>query len=181
MDLPSTQDDWTVIIGLFHRSEWRRHLGWISGVSPRMRARRIKALFDLPAAGPLAALLDQRNDRRIKALRTYAAINMEQAAAALRMTVIVNVSIPVIILTILSQTTSGRFWTDVLAIVSDDSSGLLALIATFLTVIILLFFFIGAGAKRLGTARDIRHLIDLLAADRGIYFGLDDTDDLQSD
>jgi hypothetical protein len=134
----------------------------------------------LPAVGPLAALLDQRTSGRVKALRTYAAINMEQAAAAMRMTIIVNVSIPIIIVTILSQISSGQLWNNLWSTYSDEPYGWLAIAAPTIVALSCLIIILAIGATRLGQARDIRHLIDLFAADRGIYFGLDDTDSLHS-
>lgn len=156
-------------------------LTWVSGVSPRLGRNRLTRLMSLPAAGPLAALLDQRPIERIKALRTYAAINLEQASAALRMTVVVNVSIPVIVVAILSQISSGQIWAGMWAFYSEDPYQWLALAIPVAFALTALIIIMAVGATRLGQARDIRHLIDLFAADRGIYFGLDDMDDLQAD
>jgi hypothetical protein len=174
-DADTTADDWAQIQAMFPRSGGRRIFTWLSGV------HRLTRLLSLPAAGPLAALLDQRPIERIKALRTYAAINLEQASAALRMTVVVNVSIPVIVVAILSQISSGQIWNDMWAFYSKDAYQWLALAIPVAFALTVLVFIMALGATQLGQARDIRHLIDLFAADRGIYFGLDDMDDLQAD
>lgn len=105
---------------------------------------------------------------------------MEQAAAAMRMTIIVNVSIPIIIVTILSQISSGQLWNNLWSTYSDEPYGWLAIAVPLVTSLSILILVLAVGATRLGQARDIRHLIDLIAADRGIYFGLDDTDTLHS-
>jgi len=180
-DAPTTAEDWAQIQSLFPRSGGRRMLTWVSGVSPRLGRHRLSRLLALPATGPLAALLDQRDIGRIKALRTYAAINLEQASAALRMTIIVNVSIPVIIIAILSQVSSGQVWADLWSFYTEEAYQWLALAVPLVLALITVLIVLASGATQLGQARDIRHLIDLFAADRGIYFGLDDMDDLQAD
>jgi hypothetical protein len=97
------------------------------------------------------------------------------------MTVVVNVSIPVIVVAILSQISSGQIWNDMWAFYSKDAYQWLALAIPVAFALTVLVFIMALGATQLGQARDIRHLIDLFAADRGIYFGLDDMDDLQAD
>lgn len=175
---PTTIEDWTAIQPLFPRFGGRAFFKWLGGVSPRLRRDRLSRLLVHPAAGSIAALLDQRSAHRVKALRTYAAVNMEQASAALRMTIIVNVSIPVIIITILSQISSGQIWEIYWSLYEGDPIQGVGLVTPILIAVAMLMWIIGLGATRLGQARDMRHLIDLFAADRGIYFGLDDTDDL---
>lgn len=180
-EAPTSVEDWTEIQSMFPRSGGRRILRWLGGVSPRLGRHRLTRLLALPAAGPLAEMLEQRSPARIKALRTYAAINMEQASAALRMTIVVNVSIPVIIVAVLSQVSSGKIWADMWSFYAEDAAQWLAFAIPMTMAFITLVIILAVGATRLGQARDIRHLIDLIAADRGIYFGLDDTDTLHSE
>lgn len=177
-ETPTSAEDWAQIQSLFPRFGGRHALKWVGGISPRLGQHRLTRLLALPATGPLAALLEQRSSQRVKALRTYAAINMEQAAAALRMTVIVNVSIPVIIVAILSQISSGEIWAAYWSLYTGDGVRWIALVAPIIIALAILMMILATGATRLGQARDIRHLIDLIAADRGIYFGLDDADNL---
>ena len=47
-------------------------------------------------------------------------------------------------------------------------------------MLMLLFLVLVYALASLNQARDIRHLIDLFAADRGVYFGLEDSSDLSS-
>ena len=96
------------------------------------------------------------------------------------MTAIVNVSIPVIFVTIATQVSDGAFWDKVVNIYADIPNGIDLLVWALLLTLAALCVLLGMGASRLGEARDIRHIIDLHAAERGIYFGLEDTDDMQS-
>lgn len=178
---PTTQDDWTYIQSLLPRFVGLSSLKWVGGVSPRLGRDRLGRLLALRAAAPLAALFDQRSSKRVKALRTYAAVNMEQASAALRMTIVVNVSIPVIIVAVLSQISSGKIWASYWSLFADSTLEQIAFAAPAVIALLILMIILGLGASRLGQARDIRHLIDLLAAERGIYFGMDDMDDSQAD
>lgn len=145
-----------------------------------MHGNRIGDLLDSHGAAQLALLLDQRDDARVKALRTFAAINHEQAVAAFRLTLIVNVSVPVLILTLLNQAFPGllgRLYT------ASRQAGELSFwiqLNVLLTALALLLLILIYSISCLNQARDIRHLIDLFAAERSIYFGLEDMSDLQS-
>ena len=59
---------------------------------------------------------------------------------------------------------------------------LIAVIGTVISpwALALLLLILIYSISCLNQARDIRHLIDLFAAERGIYFGLEDMSDLQS-
>lgn len=178
---PTTQEDWAYIQSLFPRFDIATALKWTAWISPRLGRGRLTRLFALPSAAAIAALLDQRSTERVKALRTYAAVNMEQASAALRMTIVVNVSIPVIIVAILSQISSGKIWASYWALYDGSAAQWITLATPVIISLFLLMTVLALGASQLGQARDIRHLIDLLAAERGIYFGMDDMDDSQAD
>ncbi|MEL6686078.1 MAG: hypothetical protein AAFP97_00480 [Pseudomonadota bacterium] len=127
------------------------------------------------------SFLNDRSPERVKALRVYALTNQEQASAALRMTIVINVSIPVIFMTLSTQISDGRFWDSVWDLYASAPGGIAIILSTLIAALVVLFIILVWGASRLGEARDIRHLIDLYAAERGIYFGLEDADTFQSE
>ena len=173
-------DNWNTVRSLVKRSWFKRAASWSIGISPRLSSNRIGRLLQERRFEELDAFLQTRDASRIKSLRVYAAANQEQAAAALRMTVIVNVSIPVIFLTLTTQVSDGRFWERVWGLYEGETN-VIAVWATALSLtFLLLALLLISGASRLGDARDMRHLIDLHAAERGIYFGLEDSDEFQS-
>lgn len=128
----------------------------------------------------LSRYLESRDSPRIKALRVYASTNLEQVAAALRMTVIINVSVPVIFMTVTTQISDGRFWDILWELYAGDPGAITIIIGTLIIALLALLAILIWGTIRLGEARDVRHLIDLYAAERGIFFGLEDTVEMQS-
>ncbi|WP_298918603.1 hypothetical protein [uncultured Algimonas sp.] len=176
----SPRDDWNGLLDLFGAGRLRRAMKWSFGFSPRLSRRRIAHLQDTGGAVAVSTLLARRDAACIKALRTYAAVNHEQAAAALRITAIVNVSIPVIVLTLATQMSDGAFWADIMSVYSATPLGWVVPVALLSGLLLATSILLGSGAARLGEARDLRHLIELHAAERGIYFGLEDEDDMPS-
>lgn len=173
-------EDWLEIESYF--STGRAMLpnkSWSSWISTRAGAGRLSKVLGKPGAGRLAAKLDQLDDERIKALRTVAALNFEQASYGFRTTVIANVTAPVLVLTLVSQMTSGSLGANVIEIYRK-AGGLLFIAVMTLFACLALAFMIAYALAALNQARDIRHLIDLHAAERGIYFGLEDAGDLHS-
>lgn len=174
-------NDWARIEGLFPtRLALIPNSAWLNGMSSRVSKGRLSRLTGSPQSGRLAALLDQCSDGRIKALRTYAAVNLEQAASAFRVTMIANITAPVVFLSVAHQLIDGGLGSFLSRLVDGDDLMLIFMIGLSATVatLVLLMAFYALGS--LNHARDIRHLIDLHAADRGIYFGLEDIEDLHS-
>ncbi|MGB6231358.1 MAG: hypothetical protein WBF53_14670 [Litorimonas sp.] len=175
----SARDDWAEIAALFPLSRTTLGRSWNLGISSRMSRERLHVLRTRPGVGALDKMLERRDVSRVKALRTFAAVNLEQASAAFRITAVVNVTLPVVLLTVLNLVLPGspaelfRFFT-------ATTQGA-AIIFTTLLVGYLIFLagIMGYSVVQLSNARDIRHLIDLHAAERGIYFGLEDADGLQ--
>lgn len=70
---------------------------------------------------------------------------------------------------------------DILRSVIAESDGMIiAVTLVLIGYLCLVAVVMGYSVIQLSNARDIRHLIDLHAAERGIYFGLEDTDPLPS-
>ncbi|GGX62444.1 hypothetical protein GCM10011309_10520 [Litorimonas cladophorae] len=175
----TVMQDWAEIEALFPtRGALRPSKSWTNGISTRAGVGRLSRMLDNRGAGPLAAKLDQMDDARVKALRTIAAVNLEQAAQGFRVSLVANVTVPVLILTILNQLTEqgiGHFLKS-----AYGEAALYGLIAGFLTTVLLVGLMIAFTLASLNQARDIRHIIDLQAAERGIYFGLEDAGDMTS-
>ncbi|MGB3455792.1 MAG: hypothetical protein WBG08_04395 [Litorimonas sp.] len=179
MEETSAIDDWAELCRLARAKLSRRMRGWSFGTSPRLGRNRVARMLADPGMKAVQAALDRTSDARLKTLRAYAVVNQEQAAAALRMTAIANVSVPVVLVTVVTQVTDGRIWTDLFALYSQEPDAVLVMGSAVLLSVLGVLLIMAIGATRLGEARDLRHLIDLNAADRGIHFGLED-DPLQS-
>lgn len=174
-------DDWVAIQALFSAKDiMRPRMAWLNGISSRLSGRRLGRLMEGKNVGRLAAYLDQCSDDRLKALRTYAAINLEQAMAAFRMTIIANVSAPIVLISVVHQFLDGGLGAFLTKIHQGDPSSILGMLIGGGIGVLMLLLVIMYAVANLNQARDIRHLIDLLGADRGIYFGLEDAEDLHS-
>lgn len=177
----TAREDWNTIQSMFPANKAITRLSYASGMSSRLSYKRMQRMMDGKSATALAEFLKSRSLERVKALRTFASVNHEQAIAAFRLTVVINVSIPVIFLTVMNILTP-----DLLAEVRDISTELssaplqtrLFLPALFTFAVIATGCILIYGTLCLGQAREIRHLIDLHAAERGVYFGLEDSEDL---
>lgn len=181
MDETSAAEDWEQVQALFPAQKSITSKSWTFGFSGRLPRTRIDRLMQTRSAAKLALMLDQRSNQRIKALRTFAAVNLEQATAAFRISIIANVSLPILLLTVanlLFPGSLGRIFLSAFEV--GQQVAMIQLGVLFLTLSWLLAILIYALAC-LNQARDIRHLIDLFAAERGIYFGLDDMNEMQSD
>jgi len=167
-------DDWKEIEALFPaKKALRLSWAWFNGVSTRLKDGRISRLMKEDEVGALAAILDQCDDRRLKALRSYAAINLEQVQSAFRLTMIVNISAPIIFLTLLNQFIQGGLGALLYRFHQNERDNILAIAfgggVGALMLLIVAFY----ALAHLNRARDIRHLMELMAAERGIFFGLD--------
>lgn len=177
----SAAQDWEKIQALFPaKAAMRPNKAWLNGMSTRLAGNRLTRLLGGPNAGHLAAILDQCSDDRVKALRTYAAVNLEQAVSAFRVTMIGNFSIPIIMLSVAHQLTDGGVSKLFEFIHQGDTAAIVGLIVGGIFALVALFAVLLYALASLNQARDMRHLIDLFAADRGVYFGLEDTGNLSS-
>ena len=81
-DLSAFQD-WEKVRSLFpSKKAMRPNKAWLSGLSTRLGDNRLERLLSDPRSQQLAVILDQFDDERLKAIRTYAGVNSEQALSA---------------------------------------------------------------------------------------------------
>jgi hypothetical protein len=150
---------------------------WLTGMSSRVSAKRLSKLRSTKQAESLTSTLSDLPKDTIKALRTFAAINQEQVVASFRITMIGNVTIPIGLLAVFHQILPKGLGATILEFYDDRATLSLLAITSLICVFFIMIVALYALAN-LNQARDIRHLIDLYAAERGIYFGLEDMDDL---
>ena len=170
------RSQWDEIVKIFKaRSAFRLHKYWMGGLTSRLGANRLSLLRGTKQARRLDALLHDLTNRDVKALRTFAAVNQEQATAAFRLTMVTNITWPAGVLAILHQFSPDGLGALVQTHFESDFLFLTVLGATVILMVIGVALF---ALANLSQARDIRHLIDLHAAERGIYFGLEDMEEL---
>ncbi len=173
-DLSAFQD-WEKIRSLFpSKKAMRPNKAWFNGLSTRLGDDRLERLLSDPRSQQLAVVLDQFDDERLKAIRTYAAVNLEQALSAFRLTMIGNVTTPIILLSVIHQVTNGGIKEFFELFHQGDNLAMAFIFGGIGLSVIAVFFVVVYAVASLNQARDIRHLIDLFAADRGLFFGLDD-------
>lgn len=174
-------EDWAAIESLFTLRHSFAPLKFATlGMSSRLAKGRLGKLLAHKSAGSLAALVDQMEDDRVKAMRTFAAINLEQAASAFKITLVANVTAPLLVVTFFNQITPGGVGDQLYDIFGGEGNGIYGLFAGIAVGIAMLFGLGFYALANLNQARDIRNLIDLFAAERGIYFGLEDIDDMSA-
>ena len=166
---------WEKIRYLFpSKKAMRPNKAWFNGLSTRLGDDRLERLLSDPRSQQLAVILDQCDDERLKAIRTYSAVNLEQALSAFRLTMIGNITTPIILLSVIHQLTDGGIKELIEWWHQGDPLAMIGLFGGLAGFVIAAFFVIVYAVACLNQARDIRHLIDLFAADRGLFFGLDD-------
>jgi hypothetical protein len=84
-----------------------------------------------------------------------------------------------VLLSVLHQLSPNGLGQLIKTFIGEDSEMMLSLVIGGLGGIIVLMLLTSYALANLGQARDLRHLLDIYAAERGIYFGLEDMDDLQ--
>ncbi len=151
---------------------------FLTGLSTRIHKNRLSKLRGTKQAQFMFESLKDLPSHQIKALRTFAAINQEQAISAFRLTMVGNISIPIAVIAILHQLLPNGLGATILDFYNDDQAAIIGLAMGFIIGITLISIIALYALGNLNQARDIRHLIDLHAAERGIYFGLEDMDDL---
>ena len=172
----SISSKWDEIVGLFKaRTAFQPSKFWMSGLSSRLGSKRLSRLRTTKRALRLESLLNAASNRDVKALRTFAAVNQEQATAAFRLTMVNNITWPVGFLAIIHQFSPNGLGGLLQNSFKTDFLFLSVLGATVIVCVIGVALF---ALANLSQARDIRHLIDLHAAERGIYFGLEDMEEL---
>ncbi len=172
-------EDWQHIAELFKASSaMRPSQAWFNGVSTRLDFKRVEKMQSTKRAKALKAYLGGLSNQRIKTLRTYAAINQEQTLAAFRVTLLGNVSVPILLLTFANQITDGGITAIFKRLHENDPMFFYALLGGTMGAVAAIALIAIYALANLNQARDVRHLLDLTAAERGIYFGLEDMDDV---
>ena len=169
-------ETWEEIAAIFKARYGLKFKSFLTtSMSSRLSLKRLSKLRETKQAALLQSLLSTQSNENLKALRTFAAINQEQANASFKMTMVANVSAPIGILALFHQLSPQGLGALILDVYDNDTALLTVIIISLLTLALIIFIAIYAVAN-LNQARDVRHLIDLYAAERGIYFGLEDMD-----
>lgn len=168
-------EKWGRIAALFRtRNALKTRRMWFTGMSARVGKLRLLALIETQQAKTLFDMLRTVSRSDIKALRTFAAINQEQAVSAFKVTMIANVSIPLGVLALIHQLSADGLGAFFLSVYGESEVGIAILLSTSFLVALGVALVAIYSLANMHQARDIRHLIDLYAAEQGIYFGLED-------
>lgn len=171
--------DWNEIQAMFKvGSAMLPNMAWFNGISSRLGSKRVPRLMGSHSAKCLRLFLDKQTDKNIKTLRTYAAINQEQVASAFKVTLFGNISIPILLLTLFHQLSDGALAILFRQVYNESPTAFWRFVFGGLFIVVLFGSLAIYALANLNQARDIRHLIDIYAAERGIYFGLEDMDNL---
>ena len=141
------------------------------GISGRLATNRLSRLLHTRPARALLRRLEGMDPDALKALRIHAALNEEQARAAFRTTMVANISAPLIGLAVVNQSFPG-WLSDLMDRPGAADTVLAFAVLSVLTIALIVFFSLSASNH----ARDLRHLIDIGAARRGVFFGAEDAD-----
>ena len=144
----------------------RPRLSWFNGISQRANQTRLDKLTGSGSAKSLQASLAALPDRELRRFAARAAVNLEQAISATRLSLLVNVTLPVAGVLFLAQATDGAAWDYVVRETAADPTLRQALLwvgAGMLVLLWLSVWYIYAGLQQ---ARDIHHLTTLALADR---------------
>ncbi len=151
---------WSQIAPIFsNRAFMRPHRTWFGGVSERTGFDRMTQLTRSAAARKLAPLVAGLDAVQLGRLVVRSAVNQDQAASALRLTLVANISVPVGVLVLLNQFLPGS--------VSDLIRSLppaVVMVPLFIMIAVLIgvIWFAYAGVA---AARDLNHLLRLHLAD----------------
>ena len=126
---------------------------WFSGVASRTSPRRVEALRRSSAARRLEALIVPLNSAAPRRLEALAAVNVEQASAALRLTLIANISLPVGSVLLFNQLFPGTVTT---LIESSSPSSVILALSMMAALMLAALWYSYSGVRQ---ARDLLHLI----------------------
>jgi hypothetical protein len=151
---------WAKIAPVFsNRAFMRPHSAWYFGLASRAGENRIRELTGSAPARRLKAVLAEADAAQISRLAVRSAINQDQAEAALRLTLVANISAPVGGLVLLNQFLPGSVVDTFL-----DLSPLVVLMPLLMVVSILLAIIWYAYAG-VAAARDLNHLLRIAQAE----------------
>jgi len=176
-DQSTLTEDWTRIQAAFPaRSAIRLKWTLYNGLSTRMSNKRLTRMMTGDGPDKLRDIMNASSDQRIKALRVMADVNHEQTSAAFKATMVSNVSAPLAFLALLHQILPGGLSQIVSYIQGEGPFLIYWNIGLMIIVSVMLMFVVGYAIANLGQSRDIKNLIDIYAAERGIFFGLEDNE-----
>jgi hypothetical protein len=163
---------WSQIAPIFsNRAFMRPHRSWFGGVSERTGFDRMAQLTRSAPARRLAPIVAGLDAVEIGRLVVRSAINQDQAASALRLTLVANISAPVGALVLINQFLPGSVG-DLIRSLPPE----VVLVPLFMMIALLIgvIWFAYAGVA---AARDLNHLLRLHLADKtGGAGGADDED-----
>ena len=139
----------------------RPRMSWMTGVSIDTGADRIQRLLREPRTATFHNILDVLDAAALRSFLQRTEINLERAAAALRLNLVVNISGPVGALVIVNQ----LFPQVISGFVADY--GMDAVIVGSISIVLLVLLSIWYSYCAVTQARDLAHLTSLYVAGRG--------------
>ncbi|MFN7164407.1 MAG: hypothetical protein ACK4P2_06260 [Hyphomonas sp.] len=151
---------WHKIAPIFsNRAFMRSNASWFSGLASRSGADRMTKLTRSRPAQRLKPLIAGLDRRRLGCLLVRSEINHDQAMSALRLTLVVNISVPVGALVLMNQFLPGSVETFLRDL---PPLAVIAPLAMMLLLLIGVIWFAYAGVF---AARDLNHLLRISHAD----------------
>lgn len=158
---PTADSVWREATELFSNLRGMRpRSSWLTGLSVGAGRGRLKQLLTSSEAKKLTPRLEALPDAEFAVFRSYAQVNLEQAQAAVRLSLIANITIPVGFLVLVNQFFPGS----VRSLVSYV--GVDAMLLGLLSAGSLLFFAIWYCYAGVFQARNLEHLTVIAAAKR---------------
>ena len=159
---PSADAVWAEVSALFSNVRGMRpRKSWFTGLSVGAGRHRLERLTASKAARTIMPRIEALSDSGFALFQTYVRVNFEQAQAAMRLTLIANITIPVGFLVIANQFFPGLVQ-DFIDFTSLDAT--LIALGTAGAALCLAIWYCYAGVFQ---ARDLSHLTAIAAAKRG--------------
>ncbi len=157
-------DVWREVARLFgNRHGMRPKRRWLFGYSSRIGADRIDLLCSTPAARRLCELVEPLDRAAFAALLTRSLVNLEQARAGFRVSLVGNITVPLGALAIYNQIEPGAVARWLGGGPLEDRVLVAAVFGGTALLILAGMFWAHAG---LSAARDLNHLLHLIGAAR---------------
>lgn len=160
MPNPTTENAWTEIAQAFsNRAFMKYNPTWLWGISARSGPRRIARLEGSRSAIHLQKILADLGNAEIASLLVRSEVNLEQALSAFRLTLVVNISIPLGLMVLINQLAPGAIGN---LLAETPVEAILVPLFLALGLLITSMWYAYAGAL---AARDLNHLLRLRLAD----------------
>lgn len=158
---PTADDLWQDASAQFSNLRGMRpRRSWFSALSVGASRNRLQKLKNSKDAETLLPKLAALSDGEFSVFRSYSQVNLEQAEAAVRLSLIANVTIPVGLLVIANQ-----FFPGIIQGVVKET-GVEAMLGGFLSAALVLFVLIWYCYAGVFQARNLDHLTTIAAARR---------------